>query len=91
MFVVKGVRLCVIALLLGLAGCKIQRAGVSHHVIIGFGVVSVNRTNTAAQVTRTKALGLHCSDAPGAKFSAGYLAQTTTAIQTNSNVIVEVK
>lgn len=79
------------AALLCLAGCTIERKGVVHHVVIGFGVVSVNKTNLAAQVTSAKAFGVYCSDAPGTKFSAGYLSQTTTAIQTNSNVIVEVK
>jgi hypothetical protein len=85
------VRLFAAAALLLLAGCTIERNGVVHHVIVGFGVVSVNKTNQAAQVTSAKALGVYCSDAPGTKFSAGYLAQTTTAIRTNSNVIVEVK
>lgn len=74
-----------------LAGCTIHRGGVEHHVIFGFGVVSVNKTNLAAQVTSARAVGVYCSDAPGAKFVAGYLDQTTTSIRTNSNVILEIK
>jgi len=85
------VKILITALALLLAGCTFQKNGVVHHVIIGFGVVSVNKTNLAAQVTSAKAVGVYCSDAPGAKFVAGYLDQTTTSIRTNSNVILEVK
>ena len=84
-------KLLLTALMLLLAGCTIQKNGVVHYVVIGFGVVSVNKTNLAAQVTSAKAVGVYCSDAPGAKFVAGYVNQTTTQIRTNSNVILEIK
>lgn len=74
-----------------LTGCTIEKEGVVHHVIIGFGVVSVNKTNVAAQVVKTQAVGIYGSDAPGTKFMAGYLAQTVTIVHTNSNVILEIK
>lgn len=77
-----------IAALLALAGCTIERNGVVHHVIIGFGVVSVNKTNVAAQVVRTHALGVYAS---GPVIAAGYLSQLTTDVQTNSNVIIEIR
>ena len=76
------------AALLSLTGCSIDRNGVVHHVIIGFGVVSVPRTNTVAQVTRVKAVGLYAG--PGNVY-VGYGNLLTTEIQTNANVIIEVK
>ena len=78
-------------LLLLLAGCTTENNGVVHHVIVGFGVVSVNKTNQAAQVVRAKAFGIYCSDTPGTKLAVGYVNQTTACIRTNSNVVLEVK
>lgn len=78
----------VAAVALLLTGCTIERKGVVHHVIVGFGVVSVNKTNLDAQVVQARALGVYGS---GSVFAAGYLNQTTTTVKTNSNVIIELR
>ncbi len=84
-------KLCSALLLFLLVGCSVERQGVVRHYIFGLGVVTVHRTNTLAQVVSTKALGVYVSEAPGAKFTVGYVDQISTAIRTNSNVIIEVK
>jgi hypothetical protein len=66
----------------------IDRNGVAHHVVIGFGVVSVPHTNTVAQVTRVKAVGVYAG--PGNVY-IGAGSFLTTTIQTNANVVVEIK
>lgn len=77
------------AALLCLTGCSISRNGVVHHVIIGFGVVSVpTPTNTAAQVTSAKAIGVY---AGSGNFYVGAGSLLTANVQTNANVILEIK
>jgi hypothetical protein len=79
------------AVALMLAGCTTERNGVVRHVIIGFGVVSVNKTNPAALIVSAQAAGFYAASGPGAKFALGYLNQTAVSAQTNSNVILELR
>ncbi len=78
------------ALLLALMGCAVERKGVVYHVVVGFGVVRVGPTNSAATVVRTRALGIHAAGAPGS-FAAGYVDQTSVNVKTNSNVLLELR
>ena len=72
-----------------MTGCSITRNGVVHHVVIGFGVVSVPvPTNTVAQVTRAKAIGIYAG--PG-NFYLGAGSLLTADVQTNANVILEIR
>lgn len=75
--------------LLCLAGCAINGNGVVHHVIIGFGVVSVPKTNSVASVTRVRALGVYCAPPQAA---LGYVGSTVTQIApTATNMLIEIK
>lgn len=74
------------------AGCmSFNRNGTTHHVIIGFGIVSVNNTNNAAAtVIKSQAIGLNLSDGAGTKLGLGYSSTTVVKVHTNENVIIEV-
>lgn len=69
-------------------GCVVHQNGVARHVVIGFGIVSVPQTNSVAQITRVKAVGVYAG--PGS-FNVGAVSQLTANIETNANVIIEVK
>lgn len=74
--------------LLLLCGCAVERNGVTRHVILGFGVVSVPHTNTVATVTRVSALGFYA--APG-QCGIGFVNGTRTQVEaTATNVLIEV-
>jgi hypothetical protein len=74
------------------SGCiTYNRDGTSHHVIIGFGIVSVNNTNrTAATVVTTKLLGVGYSDDSGPRAAVGYSSSTVIRVATNQNAQIEV-
>lgn len=74
------------------AGCiTYNRDGTSHHVIIGFGVVSVNNTNqTAATVVKTQILGFGYSTDNGPRAAVGYSSSTVVKVATNQNAQIEV-
>lgn len=80
----------VIALMLALTGCAIDRNGVTHHVIIGFGVVSVPKTNEVAQVARIRALGVYAGNLVGPSCAAGWLSSTVTVVK-QTNALIEIK
>lgn len=86
------VRLLGLAFLVCLAGCApFHKGDTTHYVVLGFGVVSVPRTNTSpVQVVKAQAIGLSVSDQPGIKFGAGYSSSTTVSIHTNQNILIEV-
>jgi hypothetical protein len=86
-------RLCLIAALgLLLAGCAFERNGVVRHVVIGFGVVTVPKTNTVALVTRIQALGAYCGTGVGPQFSLGYVNGVVTQIDSSAtNLVLEIK
>lgn len=87
--VFRGVKGLLAAALLCLTGCAIDRNGVVHHVVIGFGVVSVPKTNTVAQVTKVKALGVYYS---GMQMAAGYIGSTVTEVSPSAtNLVLEIK
>jgi len=58
------------------------KEGTKHFIIIGFGIVRVNRPEgeTAAVVTDAQALGIHVSDQPGLKFGVGYSSSTVLTV-----------
>jgi hypothetical protein len=72
-----------------LAGCAIERNGVVHHVVIGFGIVSVPKTNDVAQVTRVRSFGVYGGNLVGPSCAVGYLSSTIVVVKTN--VILEIK
>lgn len=82
---------CAAIFALLLSGCAIERNGTVHHVVIGFGIVSVPATTSpAAQAVRTQALGIHISDAPGPRFTLGYVnGIVVTVADGATNIIVE--
>lgn len=80
-------------IVLVLAGCTIHDGNVDHHLIIGFGVVSVARTNSVGMTAvKVQALGLHVSGAPGPKVTVGYLDNILVQVPDGaSNVVVETR
>lgn len=70
-----------------LSGCTINRNGVVHHVIIGFGIVSVQSTNQAT-IVKAKSLGVYAGPR---NLTLGLSAVTVADIPTNSNVLIEIK
>ena len=82
-------RIALLAALLALTGCSYERNGVVHHVIVGFGVISVTKTNPVATVTKTQALGI---SAIGPQISIGYVNGTVALVDktaTNLNLIIK--
>ncbi len=69
-----------------LSGCVVHDG--SRHWVVGFGVVSVNSTNRSAVVTDVKAVGVYVGPGTG---NIGYVQQTRCDIQTNANVVIELK
>lgn len=75
-------------LLVCLTGCApLHHGNRDYQVVLGFGVVAVERTNDATVVS-TKALGLHIGDN---RFNAGLFSVTSTTIPTNANTIIEIR
>jgi hypothetical protein len=57
------------------------KGGTVHHVIIGFGIVSVNEPPSHAIIaTDSHILGMSISDQPGLKFAFGYSSSTVVSI-----------
>lgn len=58
------------------------KEGTKHFIIIGFGIVRVNRPEgkTAALITDSQALGINVSDQPGLKLGIGYSSCTVTTV-----------
>ena len=57
------------------------KGGTVHHLIIGFGIVSVNEPASPAVIaTDSHILGMSISDQPGLKFAFGYSSSTVVSI-----------
>ena len=58
------------------------KEGTKHFIIIGFGIVRVNRPEgeTAAVVTDSQALGINMSHQPGLKLGVGYSSSTVLTV-----------
>jgi hypothetical protein len=57
------------------------KGGTVHHLIIGFGIVSVNEPPSQAVIaTDSHILGISISDQPGLKFAFGYSSSTVVSI-----------
>jgi len=82
--------LAALATTLLLCGCVYtDRNGGRTHIIVGFGIMRCGNTNEiAGAVLNVKAVGLYTG---GRTLGLGYLNQTRVEIQTNANVIVELK
>jgi hypothetical protein len=67
-----------------LSGCAIpvkDKDGTAHHIVIGFGIVSVHEPKDKAIVTtKTEAIGLSISDQAGLKFGLGYSSGTVVTV-----------
>lgn len=70
-----------LALALALTGCWTDRHGTRHTVIIGFGIVGVTPTNSAATVVSVHCLGLNGSRNG---INAGYSSSLTTSVPANA-------
>lgn len=68
------------------------KGGVTHHIVIGFGVVSVREGEKDAVVaTHVNALGVAISDRPGMKLGVGYTESTVVSVnQGAEDVRIEV-
>lgn len=73
-----------------LCGCAYtDRNGVRTHVIVGFGIVRSGSTNEiGGTVLNVKAVGLYTG---GSSLSLGYVNKTRVEIQTNANIVLEMK
>lgn len=83
----------VVASTILVAGCSIpvKSGTTTHHLIIGFGVVSTNDTPDAAVVTNMTAIGFALTDRPGLKFALGYASSAVIEIPDNAeDVRIEV-
>ena len=74
-----------LALLSALSACCLppykDTDGTTHHIVIGFGVVSVHEPdNKAVVTTKTEAIGLSISDQAGLKFGLGYSSGTVVTV-----------
>jgi len=78
-----------------LAGCciPIRHGDVTHHIVLGFGIVSTYEgTNQPVTVTRVQAFGAYVANAPGLNFGLGACSSTVVSVATNAeDVRVEVK
>jgi hypothetical protein len=73
-----------------LNGCAIRSKGTVHHIIIGFGIVSVKQTN-GIEVSKAQALGLAIYAKEGFRLSAGYSCNIFTSIPDGTtNLLLEV-
>lgn len=73
-----------------MCGCVYtDKTGAQCHVIIGFGIVRSGPTNEpAGTVLNVKALGLYVG---GRTADLGYVNQTRVEVQTNANVIIDLR
>ncbi len=71
---------------------KGDESNTSHHIIFGFGIVSVNEPKDIALIsTSTQALGINMSDRPGMKLGVGYSSNTVITVPNGAeDVRVEV-
>jgi hypothetical protein len=72
--------------------CPIKHGDVTHHVVLGFGIVSTyERTNQPVTVTRVHAVGVYVGNAPGLNVGLGACSSTVVSVSTNAeDVRVEV-
>jgi len=73
------------------SGCSAVNTGLAlpvagkdsiHYIVLGFGIVSVPKSDkaTAVLATKTQALGMLVSDQPGSKISIGYSSGSVVVI-----------
>lgn len=83
-----------ITALLSLSGCAIPipaEGDTRRHVIIGFGIVTVNDADShTAVATSTKSLGLHVTNLTGTQAVLGYGSSKQIIIAEDASVIVDV-
>lgn len=73
-----------------ISGCTVCNKGTVHHIILGFGVVSVSAgTNNLAKVVNSNVVGIHLSSGPGLKAGVGYASQATVYVN-STNLLIEV-
>jgi hypothetical protein len=73
-----------------LCGCTISRKGTVHHIIVGFGIISVSQTNRI-EITKSQALGLAIYVKEGFRFNAGYSSSVVASIpDSTTNTIIEI-
>ena len=80
---IVGSLVTVLAFAVGAAGCMTVRDkdGTEHHVVLGFGVISVKEAPKKAMVvTDSHVLGVHVSDQPGTKVGIGYAQRMVTTV-----------
>lgn len=79
-----GARVLLLGLALSASGCVVTIPGegrASRHVILGFGVVSVNRScDDRVVATDSTSLGVSVTDRPALKFALGYASSTVITV-----------
>jgi hypothetical protein len=79
---------------LAAAGCTLPvrgREGTTHHVVLGFGVVSVHRSPAeTVTATRVQALGVVVTDRPMLKVGVGYASSVVVTAVPGVDAAVEV-
>jgi len=75
-----------------LTGCVnfTDNSGTRHYVVIGFGVISVSRTNQPIQVIKNQLVGAEFQTLP-VGFSAGYKSSTEMSVATNVSANIEIQ
>lgn len=86
-----------LALVLAASGCSgipisDTESGATHHVILGFGIVSVSDPKSAPEVTavRVHALGLSVDTGPTAGVALGYKSATAIQAAPDADTCVEI-
>lgn len=73
-------------------GCvSYTSGGARHHVVLGFGVVTVRTNDPTALVVKSTTVGLGASSFPVGRCTVGFSRTVTTIVETNQNVVIEVK
>lgn len=78
-------------MLLLLPGCSYYRGGKQHHLVLGFGVVTVDTNSPATIVVKSTTVGLGASLFPVGRCVVGFSDTTAIMAATNQNVVIEIK
>lgn len=74
------------------SGCISYTArGVRHHVILGFGVVTVDTNKPTVTVVKSATVGIGASSFPVRRCTVGFSKDTAAVVDTNQNVVIEIK
>ena len=85
------VQVAACSLFLLLVGCvSFKSGGTRHHVLLGFGLVSVYTNTPTLTVVKSTTVGLGASAFPKSRFTAGFSESLTVMAATNQSVVIEI-